>query len=283
MKKVLTLIILFFASLNAYSNEIALVLSGGGARAVAQVGVIEVLEEHGIRPNVIVGTSGGAIIGVMYADNPDATNLRQIASTLHQDNLVDVSYIRGLGSLLGFKTSMVDLTKGREYISGNMKAQKFHELDIPFISVVTDLDTGETIGIRDGHIAEAIIASCSVPGIFSHVEIDGKRYVDGGVTAPAGVEIAKDLNAKHIIVVDTILPAKLREASNSWDLFHRSHSLRFRKLNEYIVRDASVVIKPHIEDVGLFDYHRSEELIEIGRQAARKMIPEIRKQLSLVK
>lgn len=270
---------LIIFSFSVYAFDTALVLSGGGARSIASVGVIEVLEENGIKPDVVIGTSGGALVGALYADNPDIITLKKVMNEVKRDDLIDVSWLRGFFSLFGYDTVLVDSSKGEKYLSNHIRSKEFHQLKIPFVSVVTDLDTGKAVGIKEGNIAQAVRASCAVPGFFKSVEINGRQYVDGGATSPTSVDIAKKLGAKRIIAIDTILPENRPGPTNSWKVLYRSFTFQFSRLNDFIIKDADFIIKPSIKDVGLFDYHRSEELIKLGREAAQKVIPEIRKQL----
>lgn len=268
MRKFLAILLLLFSS-NSFAYETALVLSGGGARSIASVGVIEVLQEQGIKPDIIIGTSGGSLVGALYADNPDIEALKKIVNKITKDDLINTSWFRGFLSLFGFDTVMVNSSKGEEYLSKHIKSKEFHELKIPFVAVVTSLETGEPVGIMDGNIAHAVKASCAVPGFFKPVEIDGKLYVDGGATSPTSVDIAKKLGAKRIIAVDTILPEKRPDPTNSWKVLYKAYTFQFSRLNDFIIKDADIIIKPDIKDVRLFDYHRSEELIELGRNAAK--------------
>lgn len=272
MYKLFTIFFLLAISINSYAYETALVLSGGGARSIASVGVIEVLEERGIKLDVIIGTSGGSLVGALYADNPDVESLKKVLKGIDRDDLIDVSWFRGLLSLFGYDAAMVDSSKGEEYLSSHIKSKEFHQLKIPFVAVVTDLENGETVGLKEGNIAHAVRASCAVPGFFKPVEINGRLYVDGGTTSPTSVDIARKLGAKRIIAIDTILPQKRPDPTNSWKVLYSAFTMQFQRLNDFVIQGAEIIIKPDIKDVRLFDYHRSEDLIQLGREAALKAL-----------
>lgn len=279
MKNILSLTIFIMISFTSEAYDLALVLSGGGARSVASIGVIEVLEENGIKPDIIVGTSGGALVGALYADKGEVASLKSIFHKIKKKDLIDVSWVRGFVGLFGFDVWMVDSSPGEKYLSNHMKSEEFHNLKIPFVAVVADIDNGEVLGINDGKIAHAVRASCSVPGFFKPVYIDGRLYVDGGVFSPTPVDIARKLGAKKVIAIDTILPEEMPKATNSLKILYRAFTMQFRSLNNFVINDADIVIKPEIKNIRLFDYHRSKELIDIGRAAAIKSLPEIEKQL----
>ena len=258
--------------------KIALVLGGGGSRAIAQVGVIEVLEENNIRPDLIIGTSGGSIIGALYADSADIKTVKNIGLNFKSSDLLDLSLknaIEGARSLRGGFNGEV----AEKFIKQNLKAQNFNQLKIPFIAVATDINSGKTIGMMSGKIAPAIRASCAIPGLFSPVEINGITLVDGGVTAPLAVELAKSYKPRLIIAVDVSLPLKREKVENMIELVHRSAVLSYNELNALNGRNADILIKPNLEDVGIFDDHRNEEIYEAGRLEARKFIKKIKAML----
>lgn len=254
--------------------RVALVLGGGGARAIAQLGVIEVLEKNNIPIDLIVGTSGGSVIGALYADNPNISKVKEIGIKFKKNDVVTISLrnaIEGTRSLRGG----VDGRAGEKFLEQNLISKEFKELKIPFIAVATDIITGKTVGLRSGKIAPAVRASCSIPGLFSPVEMYGMILVDGGVTAPLAVDIAKKYNPKLIIAVDVSLPLREENVKNMFELVHRSANLSYSALNELNGREADILIKPHLEDVGLFDDHRNEEIFLKGKQAAEEVIEKI--------
>jgi len=255
--------------------KVALVLGGGGARAIAQLGVIEVFEENNIPIDLIVGTSGGSVIGALYADNPDINAVKKIGLSFKRDNIFSVSLrnaIEGARSLRGG----FDGKAGENFLEKNLKAKYFKELKIPLIAIATDVTTGETVELRSGKIAPSVRASCSIPGLFSPVEMNGRILVDGGVTAPLPVSVAKKYKPKIIIAVDVSLPLEKGKVKNMFELVHRSANLSYYALNEITGQQADILIKPNLENIGIFDDHRNEEIYMAGRLAAEKMIDKIK-------
>ncbi len=258
--------------------EVALVLGGGGARAIAHLGVIEVLQENNIPIDLIVGTSAGSIIGAIYADNPNILEVKTIGLNFKRDNVIKLSLraaIEGTTSLRGG----FDGIKGEKFINQTLKAKDFKELKIPFIAVATDVISGTTVGLRSGKIAPAIRASCAIPGLFSPVEMYGMILVDGGVTAPLAVDIAKEYHPKLIIAVDVSLPIRKERVKNMFELVHRSAHLTYNALNELDGKKADILIKPRIDDIRIFDDHKNEEIFNVGKAAALEMLHDIQEKL----
>jgi NTE family protein len=261
--------------------NVAVVLGGGGARAIADLGVLEVLEENNIKIDLIVGTSGGSIIGALYADNPNANALKLIMTKLKTTDFVDFSLVAAIHSTHNLSSSFVNGHNGEKFLEHNMTAQEFKDLKIPFIAVATDIITGETVPLNNGPIAPAVRASYSIPGLFSPVEIYGKTLVDGGVSAPLGIHVARQYNPKIIIAVDLSLPIDTSQVHNLIDVVTKSLSINYLTLNNLLAKEADILIKPKIRNIGIFDAHRKEELYTAGRNAAELKITDIKKQLSI--
>lgn len=259
--------------------KVAIVLGGGGVRAIADLGVFEVLEENGIKVDLIVGTSGGSIIGALYADNPDAKALKSIAKKLNINDFVDFSLLSAIRGTHDLNSSYADGKNGEKFLEKNMKATEFKDLKIPFIAVATDIVTGETIELNNGPIAPAVRASYSIPGLFAPVEIYGRTLVDGGVAAPLAIAVARKYNPKVLIAVDLILPLDKSNVHNVVDVVTKSLAINYNALNNMLAKEADILIKPEVRNIGIFDAHLKEELYNAGRKAAEKKISDIKKQL----
>ncbi len=258
--------------------KVALVLGGGGSRSIAQIGVIEILEKNGIKADLIIGTSGGSIIGALYADSADIETVKKIGLNFKRADILNLSLknaIEGARSLRGG----FDGSSAEKFIEQNLKAQDFNQLKIPFIAVATDINSGQTVELRSGKIAPSVRASCAIPGLFSPVEIYGMTLVDGGVTAPLAIDIAKSYRPKLIIAVDVSLSLKKDKVQNMLELVHRSALLSYNALNELNGKRADILIKPYLEDVGIFDDHKNEEIYNAGKLEAEKYIKQIKAKL----
>ena len=221
-----------------------------------------------------------SIIGALYADNPHAKSLKVITEKLKINDFVDFSLLGAIHGTHNLASSYVNGKNGEKFLENNMRAKEFKDLKIPFIAVATDIVTGETIALNNGPIAPAVRASYSIPGLFAPVEIYGRTLVDGGVSAPLAVEVARRYNPKIIIAVDLSLPVEKSSVHNVVDVVTKSLAINYNTLNDLIGKDADILIKPKIRNIGIFDAHRKDELYEAGRKATEKKISDIKKQLS---
>lgn len=185
-------------------HRVGLVLSGGGARGFAHIGVLRVLERHGIVPDVIAGTSMGAILGALYAAGTRADDLYAIAEDLTWRELIDLSLSAGL--LKGEKL--------RDFLSDQLPAT-FAELDIPLAVTTTDVETGEQVVFMEGPLVPAVRASACYPGAFEPVRFQGRTLADGGIVNNLPVEATAILQATFTIASDVTPPRRTGYVSPS--------------------------------------------------------------------
>lgn len=252
--------------------RVALVLGGGGTKGLAHLGVIQELEKAGIRPDLIVGCSAGAIAGAIYADQIEVEAIAQAFIKLKREDLLDFSFLKPLFGLVNGDTL-------QKYLHEAVTVKTFEGLKIPLITICTDLDTGETIELSHGSIASAVRASCSVPGFFKPVFLYGRYLVDGGASCPVPVAIAKKYGAEIIIAVD--VGEKLPKAGPKHfvGITKRCMEIAYLKFVEQSLMQADVVIKMNFEEVGTFSDHLNQEIFDHGRRAALTHIPEIQEKL----
>jgi len=259
--------------------RVALVLSGGGARALAHAGVIEVLEEHQIPVDLIVGSSAGSVIGALYADTPNALQLRKKIIALNKWDLLDVNFSSGIRMFWQLR-GPVEGHALRCFLQKNMRAQDFHQLQIPLAVVTTDIHRGDAFVIRSGPLVPAIHASSAVPMVFSPVMMYGRTLVDGGVASPVPVEIAQRYAPQIIIAVDIGTSPDYGPVTNAYQLGVRSLHISYHKLAYWQNLQADVVIHPAIDQFGMFDDHANEDMYQAGREAAIAAIPQIQQLLA---
>lgn len=259
--------------------KVALVLGGGGAKCIAQLGVLQVLEENNIPIDLIIGTSGGSIAGALYADHPHAIELKKKLFNFKQADLMSFSLLSALHGTYSTRASIINGSNGEKFLHDNMKAKTFDQLKIPFIAIATDIVTGKTVALDSGSIPPAVRASYSIPGLFAPVKLYGKTLVDGGVTAPLAIETAKEYDPEIIIAVDVGRPIETSEVSNMIDLTYKSLNITYNTLNALIAKEADILIRPNLGTAGLFDDHKREEFYQSGVIAAKKALPEIKRML----
>lgn len=257
-------------------KKIGLALGGGAARGLAHIGVLKVLEERGIVPQMIAGTSIGSIIGAIYAKELDADRLEQYAlewSRWKMAQLLDPALPR------------VGLIKGRKVeaiLDSYLGEESFSDLKVPFACVAVDIDTGEEVVIKDGLVASAVRASISIPGIFLPVEWDGRILVDGGLVNPVPVSTVRDMGAEFIIAVN-VLPhpqgriskqgsGDLSRGLNIFAILMQMVDISANLIARASLEGADLVIEPDVAHVSPTDFHLASELIPRGEEAAERVL-----------
>jgi NTE family protein len=251
--------------------RVALILGGGGARGLAHIGVLQVLHENHIPIDLIVGTSAGAIVGALYADHADINKTTRVMMHAKFFDIVDISVIPHRD---GFMTGS-HLVR---FIRKHVEAKDFNDLEIPLITVSTDLLKGETVDIKSGPIAPAVLASAAVPGLVEPVNIYGRHLVDGGVLDNIPTEIANQYNPKVTIAVDVDRELPKEMPKYNFSILKRSIFLMtraFRKL-ENEMHQPSVLIRPKVQQTSMFDLSHKKELIQAGRRAAEANMRKIK-------
>lgn len=265
-------------SLPIKNIDVALVLSGGGARGVAHAGVLEVLEHEGIPINLIVGCSAGSMVGAFYADKPDSIALRDHLLKIKKQELLDPCLSHGLQMLWGIKGFMRGHALKR-YLSKRLDARDFSELKIPLSVVTTDVNAARTYVIDSGPLIPAIHASSALPLAFEPLQMYGKTLVDGGVISPLPVEIAKKYHPKLIIAVYIGNRPEEYPVTTNFELLYRSIHISYYTLACWQAHQADILIHPDVDSFGFFDDKNNMDLYLAGKIAALKALPDIRRAL----
>lgn len=274
-------------SIDPPRKKIGLALSGGAARGLAHVGVIEVLHKEGIPIDMIAGTSAGAVMGAIYAWNKDTNKMKEYALDTKWKKLaplIDPSFPR-TGFIKGRKIKNLLST----FIGGNIK---FSDLKIPFACVATDINTGEEMVINSGSVPEALRASISIPGIFTVVKHEGRYLVDGGLTTPVPVELVRQMGADFVIAVNVnpdvvgrmsntnLRRVESRKEPNIFQVMMQSIYITTYSLARNSLENADIVIEPSVAHIGAGDFQKAREFIDLGTQAAKNAIPEIKEKIA---
>lgn len=248
--------------------RIALVLGSGGVKGMAHVGVLEELERAGISVDLVVGCSAGSLVGALYCDHPCSKHLKETVEKMRTSNILDIN----------LWSCRYGLSQGKfmdRYLEQNLGTKNFCDLKIPLVIVATDILSGELVPIGAGDLKSAVMASCSVPFVFSPVTYRDRVLVDGGVINPVPVCVAKDLGAHIIIAVDLseLLPKTF--PCNLFGVAKRSAEIAVLWQSYMCIQSATVVIKPKMCNVGLFDDRMRNELYQAGREACLEALPKI--------
>lgn len=307
MKKGLLFVFLFFTFLLSFAQDtikrpkIGLVLSGGGAKGFAHIGVLKVLEEAGIKIDYIGGTSMGAVVGGLYASGYNAAQIDSIVTVTNFDNLL-IDYVpRSSKSfyekrndelyalVLPFNKFKIgvpqSLSKGMfNYNLFNQLTlhvrhlRDFNQLPIPFLCMATDIEVGEQVVLDKGVLAQALFASSALPSVFSPVILEGKLLVDGGVINNYPIEEIKKLGADIIIGVDVQSGLRDREQlKDATKILFQINNLQMIEKMKVNSKNTDIYIKPDIKDIGVVSFEKAKEIILRGEEAAFTVYEEIDK------
>lgn len=301
----IALSILCFATFSANAQDIALVLTGGGARCLAQVGVLKVLEREGITPNMIVGSSFGGIIGGLYSAGYSGTQIESMFRAVDWDELVslgsasnrefqylsqkfeddrsiitvrfnDFSFVPP--TAIGGNTRFSFLLQKVFWASPFNSAQNFDSLSPRLRVVATNLASGRPEILSEGNLATAIRASATFPLRYSPVRWnDSTVLVDGGLVANIPTEAARDIGAKKIILVNTISKlSTLDNVRSPWAVADQSLTAAMMQRDSVRLSLADVTIEPELSNWATFEFRSIDSLIALGERATEAVLPEIR-------
>ena len=253
--------------------KLGLALGGGAARGFAHIGVIQVLEENGIKPDLVVGTSAGSLVAAFYASGKTGAQLQWLADTMDESQLTDwtIPFMsRGMlrGEALG------------RYVNSQLNGAKIEDLKMRLGIVATDLQTGDGILFRRGDIATAVRASSAVPSVFEPVRIGNKDYVDGGLVSPVPVRSARQMGADIVIAVDISSRPEDAKTSDMLKVLLQTFSIMGKSISQLEMAQAEVVVRPALPDVGSAEFTARQKSIEAGRAAMRLALPALKAALA---
>lgn len=250
--------------------KIALVLGGGGTRGFAHIGVIKALEAQGIVPNIIVGTSAGAVVGSLYAYGYNGFELQTLAIQMEEQSVIDWIWPdRGI-----FKGAAL-----QKFINDAVKQTPIERLKRPFAAIATDLGSGEIMVFRTGNTGQAVRASSAVPGVFQPVTILGHSYVDGGLVRPVPVSEARALGADFVIAVDISNKPKSNTTASTLDILMQTFDIMSQSINRYELPKADIVIRPRTEGIDVSNLDGRHIAVLEGEKAAAAIMPELKAKL----
>lgn len=255
--------------------RIALVLGGGGVKGFAHVGVIKVLEAHGIRPDIVVGTSAGSFVGSLYASGMSVFDLQKVALSMQESDIRDLT-LSTQGFLIGEKL--------QKFVNDQVKSKPIHQFPIQFVAVATELASGEKVAFNYGNTGQAVRASCSIPNVFLPAEIGGKKYVDGGLVSPVPVKTARDFGADIVIAVDISAKPKKGVANlGFWGLLDQSINILSQQALRTELAMADVVIQPSVQHADALNLDQRHEFLLEGEQTTQKQIDVIKTKIQAFK
>jgi NTE family protein len=254
--------------------RVGLALSGGVAYGLSQIGVLKVLERTGVRVDCLAGTSAGAIIAAGYAAGVPLEELEAMA--------VHTSF-KQLFSLRPSRKGLVSSEPIERYVRDNFRVSTFEELVLPLAVVTTDICSGEEAVFTRGPLDRAVRASCSIPGIYSPVDLAGLQLVDGGLVENVPVRALRSLGADVVIAVNVMGHRKVfKKASNVIQILMRVWNF-FVQENRTWAAEADVVLEPDLRIYDLFDFSSAAEIIRVGEKEAKTKLPVIKRSIGMGK
>ena len=253
--------------------KLGLALGGGAARGFAHIGVLQVLEEEGIKPALVVGTSAGSVVASFYASGKSGAQLQWLADTMDESQFTDwANPLTGRGLLRGEALG--------KYVNSQLNGMKIEDMKLPLGIVATDLRTGDGILFRRGDVATAVRASSAVPSVFEPVRIAGKDYVDGGLVSPVPVRYARQMGADVVLAVDISSRPEDAKTSDVLKVLLQTFSIMGKSISQLELPQADVVVRPTLPDVGSAEFSARKKSIEAGRAAMKQALPQLKALLS---
>ncbi|OGO98430.1 MAG: esterase [Curvibacter sp. GWA2_64_110] len=249
--------------------RIGLALGGGAARGFAHVGVIQVLEEAGIRPTLVTGTSAGSLVAALYASGKTGMQLQQVAESMEEATFADWTLpIFSRGLLRGDALA--------RYVHAQVGGRLIEDLPLPLGIVATDLNSGQGVLFQRGDTATAVRASSAVPAVFQPVRVAGREYVDGGLVSPVPVRYARQMGAELVIAVDISNVPDANPAGDTLQILLQTFTIMGRSINNWELRDADVVVRPALNGVASADFNARRRSIQAGRVAMQQLLPQLK-------
>jgi len=282
---------------------LGLALGEGGARGLAHIGVLQVLQDSGIRVQHVAGTSMGAVVGAMYAETLDPYLVQERFELLVEEEefaqLGLKRFSRGekreasFWDMVGAKimgTVALNLAQTRRGLLKSERLERplenlihirdFSECRIPFVALTTDISWGREIPLCTGNLVRAVTASAAIPGFFTPVEHEGLYLSDGAICCPLPVPYAE--YAEDAVTMGVAVPTSLTrkmEPENAIDIMLRAEEVNMHYFTSRLMQRANVAVYPEIGDVQWHEMQRIREMVQAGREAAEAALPQLEREL----
>ncbi len=251
--------------------RLALALGGGAARGFAHIGVIQVLEENGIKPDLVVGTSAGSLVAALYASGKGGAELQTLADAMDETAFADWSF-PGRGLLRGEALA--------KFVREHTAGRQIEQMRLPLGIVATDLDSGQPILFQRGDPGVAVRASSAVPAVFQPVRIGTREYVDGGLVSPVPVRFAQQMGGEVVVAVDITAAPEGNATGDPLRMLLQTFAIMGRSINNFELREADVVVRPKLAGVSSADFGARKRSILAGRDAMLALLPDLRARIA---
>ena len=260
------------ASAERRELRLGLALGGGAARGFAHVGVIQVLEEAGLRPSHVVGTSAGSLVAALYASGKSPVELVRVAESMQEAEITDwMLPILNRGALRGEALA--------KYVNTQVGGKTLEQMKIPLGIVATDLSSGQAITFRRGNTGAAVRASSAVPAVFQPVRVGEREYVDGGLVSPVPVRQTREMGANFVIAVDISSDPEGNPYGDTFQILMQTFAIMGKSINTLALKEADWVVRPALSGVKSADFGARQRAIEAGRAAMRAALPLLKARL----
>ncbi|HEY95644.1 MAG TPA: patatin family protein [Dehalococcoidia bacterium] len=260
----------------SHRKKVGLALGSGAARGLAHIGVLRVLESKGIPVDMITGSSIGALVGALYAQGRRAEEILEVARDIGAHRL---SYLVDVGLP---KTGLVKGKKLENKLAQLYDGAEFSDLKLPFKCMATDIDTGKAVIMDKGLVWTAVRASISLPVILAVKKRDGRYLVDGGLVDPVPVDVVRNMGADIVIAVN-VMPETRNKSDSEPGIFEVIMQTIYI-VGSYVAKDslkgADVVVEPDVAMIKLSDFHKVDECVSAGEEAADNAVSHIKRFLS---
>ncbi|MEO8925193.1 MAG: patatin-like phospholipase family protein [Caldimonas sp.] len=247
--------------------RVGLALGGGAARGFAHIGVIQALEESGLAPDLVAGTSAGSLVAALYASGKSGKELAVLADAMDETAFADWSY-PGRGLIRGEALA--------KFVRDKTGGRNIEQMRIPLGIAATDLDSGVGILFQRGDTGTAVRASSAVPAVFQPVRIGTHEYVDGGLSAPIPVHHARDMGAEFVIAVDISAVPEGNATGDAARMLLQTFAIMGRTIKTYELKDADLVLRPRLAGVSGADFTTRRQSIRAGREVTLAHLAELR-------
>ncbi len=244
-------------------TKIGLALGGGAVLGAAHIGVIRALEEMDIEISYVTGTSIGAFVGALYAFGNTSKDIEKIALEL---SWMDIS------GLALFKSGLLSNAKLGELLGESLGEKKIEDADIPLAVIATDISNGDKVVLDKGSVAQAVMASTCIPGVFGPVEFDDKLLVDGGIVENIPIDTVKKMGADYVIAVDLNAIKSYHKPDSIIDVIINSFHFTLKAAAKFQTEDADVLITPDLSEFNMVSTDQIKDLIEQGYKDAKEQL-----------
>ena len=234
--------------------------------------MIQVLEEAGLRPSFLAGTSAGSLVAAIYASGKTGAQLQQVAESMEEVAITD-------WTLPIFSRGMFRGEALARYVNQLVGNQLIENMPMRLGLVATDLNSGQAVLFQRGDTGTAVRASSAVPAVFQPVKIAGREYVDGGLVSPVPVRYARQMGGELVIGVDISSAPENNPANDTLQILLQTFAIMGKSINSFELREADVVVRPVLTGISSADFSSRRRSIEAGRQAMLLALPQLRQKM----